>query len=449
MIRRKKPQTEDRDARILQATKSTQAMIYFKPDGTIIDATDAFLGAVGYDRAEIAGAHHRIFMPEGEAEQPEYEKFWEALRDGKVASGEFRRVDKGGETVWLNAQYIPVWENEKVVEIIKIAVVITARKQALEMIGSAFVGMGKGDLTVRVGEKIDEVYAPLRDSFNGAMQQIESLIGRMLAQSVQIRDVASDVQDGATQLAAQTASQLQTVEESATAVSQISGQLKTTTASAQALDSEAKRSSELSGQGRATVEKTTEAMQKIEEMTRRVSETTTIIESFAFQTKLLSLNAAVEAARAGEAGRGFAVVASEVRELANKSSDASQQIAQLTKDCEDQVAEGTKLAAAAGASLLEIETAASTVAAAINDIAASSEQQSIGVSEIEAHLSSLSSTLSKVAALSDDGRSQAQLLTSGVGELTEEARKFSIESDNPERNLAALEARIDQSHSAA
>jgi len=444
MRRRQKSPSIDRVSRILQAAKTTQAMIYFRTDGTIIDATDAFLGAVGYAREEIVGRKHAMFMPEEDVDTPESAAFWDDLRAGRIADGEFKRKDKAGNDVWLNAKYTPIWENGEVVEIIQISVVISARKSALEMIGAVFVQLGEGDLRVRVPNAIDPAYSSLRDSFNSAMTKLESLIGGFMTQSTHLRGTASDVQDSASQLADKTASQVQTLEESAAAVHQISGQLKTTTQAARALDSEARRSADLSLQGRETVQQTTEAMRRIEEMTGRVSETTTIIESFAFQTKLLSLNAAVEAARAGEAGQGFAVVASEVRELANKSSDASQKIAELTKACEEQVAEGARLATRAGEALQEIEDAAAAVATSIKDIAAAAEQQSLGVNEIEAHLSQLSSTLTSVARLSDRGRSQSEELLSGVDVLSSSAGQFTTSAFKTEGGVKAAAGHPDR-----
>jgi methyl-accepting chemotaxis protein len=90
------------------AMGKSQATIEFELDGTIMTANDKFLVAVGYALEEIRGQHHRMFLEPGERERPEYRAFWERLRAGVTHAGQFKRLRKGGDLLWLQATYNPI-----------------------------------------------------------------------------------------------------------------------------------------------------------------------------------------------------------------------------------------------------------------------------------------------------------------------------------------------------
>ena len=110
---------------ILEALNRALARIEFKPDGTIFYANDNFLKAVKYEMDEIKGQHHRIFcFDEFYKENPD---FWDRLREGESISGQFKRKDKYGNVLWLDATYIPVFDTDRnVTEVIKFATDSTA-----------------------------------------------------------------------------------------------------------------------------------------------------------------------------------------------------------------------------------------------------------------------------------------------------------------------------------
>ncbi|WP_103257312.1 methyl-accepting chemotaxis protein [Tabrizicola aquatica] len=130
------PATSQSDA-LVAAISKAQAIIWFDPDGTIRDANDLFLKATGYDRAEILGQHHRMFMPTGQAEHRDYQQFWADLRAGKALSGTFQRCAKGGSTIWLEASYNPLpGPDGRIAGFVKFATDVTPRiNQALEAQG--------------------------------------------------------------------------------------------------------------------------------------------------------------------------------------------------------------------------------------------------------------------------------------------------------------------------
>jgi methyl-accepting chemotaxis protein len=113
----------------ISAIGRSQAMIKFELDGTIVSANQNFLAGMGYELSEIKGQHHRMFVDAAYRESPEYAQFWADLRNGKFQAGEFERVDKSGEVVWLQASYNPVLDAEgNAIKVVKIAVAITADK---------------------------------------------------------------------------------------------------------------------------------------------------------------------------------------------------------------------------------------------------------------------------------------------------------------------------------
>jgi len=107
-----------------------QAVIEFDLDGTILEANDIFLRTVGYERAEVVGKHHSIFVPPEERASVAYQGFWRDLRSGKAFQAEFARVTKTGSRIWLQATYTPICgtDGSKPFKVIKYATDITAMK---------------------------------------------------------------------------------------------------------------------------------------------------------------------------------------------------------------------------------------------------------------------------------------------------------------------------------
>ncbi|MFI4897483.1 MAG: PAS domain-containing protein [Phycisphaerales bacterium JB059] len=121
------------------AISQSQAVIEFNLDGTIITANEIFCSTLGYRLDEIRGQHHRMFLDGAEAASPEYRAFWSDLAAGAFRAGEFRRITKSGEEIWMQASYSPVTDDQGAVyKIVKIASDITARTaSALEAAAQA------------------------------------------------------------------------------------------------------------------------------------------------------------------------------------------------------------------------------------------------------------------------------------------------------------------------
>ncbi len=117
-----------RTTALVRAIERSMAVVEFTPDGTVLRANDNFLDLMGYGAGEVVGQHHRMFCEAGHAASPEYTAFWASLRSGRFISGQFGRVTRRGEPIWLEASYNPVFDLDgKIERIVKTASDVTGQ----------------------------------------------------------------------------------------------------------------------------------------------------------------------------------------------------------------------------------------------------------------------------------------------------------------------------------
>ena len=415
-----------------QALSRTQAVIEFTPSGDILDANENFLAALGYRLSDIKGRHHRMFMPPADANRPEYRDFWDKLASGGSHSGEFRRVRSDGTDIWILGSYVAVMDtNGKVASVIKMALDVTERKIFMNELIAGMGHVKEGNLTHRVSVAAGSTFRPVADMFNETTTELEDMISEVRNRAGVMNDEAVQIARGAGDLARRGETQAASLEQTAAAVEEISGNITMTSQSAQQADAAAREALAVVLKGAAVVSDAIAAIERIDEHTKQMGEFTRVIEGFAFQTNLLSINAAVEAARAGEVGRGFAVVANEVRNLAQQSAKASQNIADLIGKSETEVKAGVRLARDAGVSLNQIQTAVGGVVENITGIAHATSEQSTGVREVSSALAQLDSVNQANLSMSEQYAAAAAALSSQVEELGRMMDRFHTAVDVP------------------
>jgi methyl-accepting chemotaxis protein len=309
----------------INAIGKSQAVIQFSLDGTILDANDNFLAALGYDLGEIKGRHHSMFVDPAERESAEYRMFWASLAAGQYQAAEYRRVGKGGREIWIQATYNPIFDmNGRPSKVVKFATDITAQvhERLRRREAQAAIGLELASITEAVSE---------------TSQQANSAAGASSQALSNVQAVAA----GAEQLAA--------------SVGEISRQVSHALGISTDAVSQANRTNEI--------------VSSLVQTTQKIGDVVELISSIADQTNLLALNATIEAARAGEAGRGFAVVASEVKNLASQTSRATSEISA-------QIAAVQSTTGEAASAIDSITAIIGTINEISGGIAAAVEQQS-------------------------------------------------------------------------
>jgi methyl-accepting chemotaxis protein len=229
-------------------------------------------------------------------------------------------------------------------------------------------------------------------------------------------------------LSSRTESQASSLEETAASMQEITGTVKKNAENAQMANRLVGNAADVASKGGAVVAQVVNTMGLINQSSRKIVDIISVIDGIAFQTNILALNAAVEAARAGEQGRGFAVVASEVRSLAGRSSAAAKEIKGLIDESVANVGVGTKVVDEAGATMTEIVDSVQKVTGIMAEIQAASEEQTLGISQINEAIRQMDNNTQQNAALVEEAAAAASSMQSQAGNLAEAVSVFRLEN---------------------
>jgi methyl-accepting chemotaxis protein len=411
----------------MAAIHRVQAVIEFNPDGTIITANDNFINTLGYPLAELQGHHHSMFVRPNERECPEYDAFWADLNMGHFKDSEFIRVTKTGKEIWVKATYNPIFDTHgNVYKVVKFAFDVTLFKSSITEINAAITELSLGDLCVSMDTEMPGELEELRTNFNASLRRLAALIQQVTLGITKMQNEVDGIAESSTDLGRRTENQASALVETASAITELNSSVENSALGAKDAAQAVSQARVRSGEGREVVEQTITAMTDISTSSAEISKITTVIDDIAFQTNLLALNAGVEAARAGESGRGFAVVASEVRALAQRSSEAAREIANLIETSSSQVKSGVALVHESGTVLKELEGLITQVDILVQDISNSAQEQAIGLSEINNAVDDLDQVTQQNAAMFEESSAAVSLLKTQAHNLQKETNQFRI-----------------------
>ena len=284
-------------------------------------------------------------------------------------------------------------------------------------LGEVLSALAQGDLNRRVTRDYQGAFEQVKTDVNATSTRLAEIVGQITQAAETIAAAAAEVSLGSSDLADRTEQQASSLEETAASMEELGATVRSNADNAQRANVMATQARNSAESGGGVAGSAIEAMRRIEESSRKITDIIGVIDEIAFQTNLLALNAAVEAARAGDAGRGFAVVAQEVRQLAQRSAQASKEIKGLILDSDAQVKDGVDLVSKAGDALQGIVSGVQQVATLIAEMASASAEQATALDEINSTVANMDEMTQKNAALVEETTAAAQSMSSQAGDL--------------------------------
>ncbi|WP_420131890.1 methyl-accepting chemotaxis protein [Rhodopseudomonas sp.] len=409
------------DAGKIHAISRAQAVIEFSVDGTIVDANQNFLDAMGYTLAEIKGKHHSMFVEPAYRDSAAYREFWATLNRGDYLAAEYKRIGKGGREVWILASYNPILdENGKPISVVKFATDVTQQKLANADLAGQIAAIGKSQAVIEfsmdgtvlaanenflhtLGYSLAEIKGRPHSMFvdpaerDGAeYRAFWDALRRGEYQAAEYKRIGKGGKEVWIQASYNPILDLNghpfKVVKYATDVTRqvlirmgnerVRAMMDSVAAGAEELNASVREISEAMTKSRQTassavgeVDAADDQANRLNDAAQAMSGIVELIGHITGQINLLALNATIESARAGEAGRGFAVVAAEVKNLANQAKQATDKIG-------NEIENLNSISGDVVAALGKIKTAIQNVSEYVSSTAAAVEEQSTVTGEM-------------------------------------------------------------------
>lgn len=370
----------------VNAISKAQAMIEFNTDGTVINANENFLKTLGYSLDEIKGKHHRIFCEPSYTSSSDYRSFWDKLNRGEFDAGQYKRVGKAGNEIWIQASYNPIFDSEgRVIMVVKFATDITAEKK-----------------------KVVE--------FEGHVTLLEETANNLASAASELTATATQMTGTAKKTNEESLSALKSSEDVANGVQTVATNTEEMVASIKEISRSANESAEMSKLTSVKAQETNATVTQLGTSSQEIGEVIKVISSIAQQTNLLALNATIEAARAGDAGKGFAVVANEVKELAKQTAKATEDITNKIGAIQKDSQKAVEAIGGIAQSIDKLNGISGTIAAAVEEQTATTNEVSRVVQQASKSVQGISGNIRLVSSAAEEGTvSAGQTLDASTG----------------------------------
>ena len=313
--------------------------------------------------------------------------------------------------------------------------------------------VAEGDLT-QEATVTEDITGAIADSVNYTVEELRSLVGSVQSTATRVAQTTARVESTSSELLATSTEQLHEIRRTGQSVLDMATRINAVSEQAQQSAMVARQSLQAAESGlgavqnsiggmnaiRDQIQETSKRIKRLGESSQEIGEITELISDITEQTNVLALNAAIQAASAGDAGRGFSVVAEEVQRLAERSADATRQIATLVKtiqtDTQDAVAamerstqgvvEGAQLSDRAGTALAEIDSVSRRLAQLIEQISVSASNEAGQANEVAGNIQHIFATTEHTGESTRSTAQQVRELARMADELRQSVARFKI-----------------------
>ncbi|WP_264050559.1 methyl-accepting chemotaxis protein [Methylobacterium flocculans] len=261
----------------------------------------------------------------------------------------------------------------------------------------------------------------MADGFEGA---VSGILGRVTAAATQLRATAGSMAETASGTARQSTTVAAAADQAASNVGMVAAAAEELGASVQEIGRQVDGSTQLAQRAVDEAARTATEVQELSAAAARIGDVVAMIASIAGQTNLLALNATIEAARAGEAGRGFAVVAAEVKELANQTARATEEISGQIGRIQGSTGQAVTAIDAISGRIREISGVATSIAAAVEEQGAATQEIVRNVAEAAAGTGEVTTNISGVASAAEETGAAASQVLASASELSRESEQL-------------------------
>lgn len=259
----------------------------------------------------------------------------------------------------------------------------------------------------------------IRDNLSAALANVDQASNQLLSGAGEVASGAQSLAQGATQ-------QASSIQELSETITSISDAIKENSENAAEASEKANAAGTEVQEVNTMMSELVSAMHEISEFSGETKKIVKTIEDIAFQTNILSLNAAIEAARAGAAGKGFAVVAEEVRNLAGKSAEAAKNTTRIIESTVNSIVSGNQLCAEVAEKMNKVGETAGKVTVINNKIADSSKKAADSIVKVTIGVDQISNVVQTNSATSEQSAAASEELSNQANMLKELVKKFSL-----------------------